>query len=161
FTSRSSTMRVRFIAIAFLTLGLVPGAGMAADLDRAAVSKATRDFVKQFNFLQEVYVTQPQLFKVDGLYQQTVAVQNALADFQSNVWAKASAEQLAILYDAMDQKLTNALAGTSYLEKEVPILRQVRNRMRQADNELHLAVFGGSGSSQRQTEKLVRGAASE
>jgi hypothetical protein len=130
--------------------------GAAADLDRAAISTAARDLGKQFDFLQELFGTNDQLSRINGLFQQTLDVQIALAEFRQNVSANASAEQLAISFDTLDRKLNNVLAETQFLEKDLPALRLVNNRLRLADHELHFAVFGGSGSSERQGEKLVR-----
>jgi hypothetical protein len=145
---------MRFIALA--CLALVSNVGSAADLDRAAISTATRDLGKQFDLLQELFGTNDQLSRINGLFQQTLGVQTALAEFRQNVYANASAEQLAIGFDTLDRKLSDVLAETQFLEKDLPALRLVCNRLRLAGHELHFAVFGGSASSERQGEKLVR-----
>ena len=149
-------MRTRMLGPVCLGLALLPGASAADDIDRGAVSTATRELGRQVDFLQELFGTNDQLKQIGGLFQQSLDFQSALADFRASLKAKASNEQMAIGFDTLDRKLKAILGEVQFLEKDLPALKLVCNRLRFADHDLHFAVFGGNGSDDRKSEKLIR-----
>ena len=144
------------VAVLLTGIALVPSQAAAADLDQAAMTTAAREVNNQINFLQELFGTNDQLSKINGLFQQTMDFQTSLSEFRQSVNAKASAEQLAISFDVVDRNLAAILGEVNFLEKDLPSLKIVCNKLRLAEHNLHFAVFGGTAGASRQNEKLLR-----
>jgi hypothetical protein len=133
----------------------LPGTATAADSDRQAMTTAAREVARQVDFLQELFGTNSQLLMINGLFTQTMDFQSALIDFRQNVSGKASNERIAIAFDTVDRKLTAILGEVQFLEKDLPALKMVCNKLKSAEHDLHFAVFGGDGNP-RQPEALYR-----
>jgi hypothetical protein len=69
---------------------------------------------------------------------------------------KASAEPLTITFDTVDRRLNAILGEVKFLEKGIPALKLVCNRLRQTEHTLHFTVFGGTGAGARPAEALLR-----
>lgn len=150
---------MRTFSLAFLlTVGLaaVPAKSVAADPDYGAMTTAAREVGNQINFLQELFGTNNQLSQINGLFQQTMDFQSALIQFRQSVNSKASAEQIAVGFDTVDRKLNAILGEVNFLEKDLPALKLVCNKLRLAEHNLHFAVFSGDDTPNRQNEKLLR-----
>jgi hypothetical protein len=139
-----------------LALAALPGTAAAADSDRQAMTTAAREVARQIDFLQELFGTNSQLSMINGLFQQTMDFQSALIDFRQNVSGKASSEQIGIAFDTVDRKLTAILGEVQFLEKDLPALKLVCNKLKSAEHDLHFAVFGSDGTPERQSEALYR-----
>ena len=92
---------------------------------------------------------------INSLFTQTMDFQSALIEFRQNVSGKASNEQIAIAFDTLDRKLTAILGEVQFLEKDLPALKMVCNKLKSAEHDLHFAVFSGDGNP-RQPEALYR-----
>lgn len=151
-------MNYRTVGFACLTglalTGADPARAVAAD--PAAMTTAARDVGRQVDFLQELFGTNDQLTQIGGLFQQTMDFQTALIQFRQAVNAGSSAEQLAIAFDTVDRNLTAILGEVKFLEKDIPALKLVCNKLRQTEHTLHFTVFGGPGAGARPAEALLR-----
>jgi hypothetical protein len=137
-------------------IALIPSPTRAADVDLAAMTTAAREVNRQINFLQELFGTNDQLSQINGLFKQTMDFQTSLSEFRQSVNAKASAEQLAVSFDTVDRNLGAILGEVNFLEKDLPSLKLVCNKLRLAEHNLHFAVFGGDDTPGRKNEKLLR-----
>jgi hypothetical protein len=150
-------MRIWNLALALVVgISMIPAKAGAAEVDRAAMTTAAREVARQVDLLQELFGTNDMLLQINGLFQQTIDFQTALSEFRQGVSGKASAEQLAISFDTVDQKLNAILGEVQFVEKDLASLRLVCNKLRSAESNLHFAVFGGHGNPGRQGEKLLR-----
>jgi hypothetical protein len=150
-------MNYRAFGFASLTgLALFTNNAAAADPDPAAMTTAARDVGRQVDFLQELFGTNDQLSQINGLFQQTMDFQTALIQFRQLVNFRASGEQLATAFDKVDRSLAAILDEVKLLEKDIPALKLVCNRLRQTEHTLHVTVFGGTGAGARPAEALLR-----
>jgi hypothetical protein len=150
-------MRILSLAI-LLAVGSTTLAtkSVAADTNYAGMLAAAREVSNQISYLQELYTTDDQFLRVNGLVNQTIDFQTALSTFRQSVAERAPAEQIAINFATVDRKLNTLLDVVQGLQTEVPSVNLVCNRLRVAEHNLHFAVFAGDNTPNRNLEVLLR-----
>ncbi len=143
------------ILLAF-AISTLPDESVAADTDYAEMLAATREVSNQISYLQELYTTDRQFLRVNGLTDQTLDFQSALSTFRNSVIEQAPTEQIAINFATVDRKLNSLLGVVQGLQSEIPSVNLVCNRLRVAEHNLHFAVFAGDDTPNRNLEVLLR-----
>lgn len=129
---------------------------VAADTDYTAMLAASREVSNQVNYLQELYTTNSQFLRVEGLVEETIDFQTTLSAFRQSVSERVPAEQIAIKFSAVDRDLNTLLGVVQGLQSEIPSVNLICSRLRVAEHNLHFAVFAGDDTPNRNMELLLR-----
>jgi hypothetical protein len=122
----------------------------------AAVREQTRRLIAELEELQEEIVGELRGQKERQLYQRADAILIELRQFQRGLRAGVAREQLARDFGRMDQRLHPLIEDLHALGQERRSLLRAAAQVRQADHELHYALFHGDTSEDNRRQVAQR-----
>lgn len=148
------TYRVGWLLLALVVLP--PCAGRAQDIDREAILASSKELNRALDLLQDALTIDAGPIRFNGLWKMAGDIAGELYYFQQQVKKKASKDDLAVAFDAVDRKVKAVVDLLEGGEMLTSGLKLAARRLSSADHDLHFLLSSKDDAPEKASQVVYR-----